>query len=230
MSAVYTTMALVAEKADRCDDMVGFMKLHVESGTPLSVDDRDLFSAAFKGMLSERRAAMRVISAMVDQEEAQGNTGNASHARDYQAKKGAELQSICNEAVDLIARCLLPNAQPGEERAFFYKMQGDYYRYMTEWASDLNTAAGNAMQAYQSGTQDAELLPAIHPVRLGLALNFSVFLHEIYGDTQGAINTAQTAHTNAIAEIQKGGDTDKAQDAMVTMSLLEDNLALWSGQ
>lgn len=223
-------MALVAEKAERYDDMVGFMRNRVEQGGPLSADDRDLFSAAFKGRLSERRAAMRVISAMADQEESMGNVGNASHAKDYLAKKGAELTGICNEAVDLIARCLLPKAQPGEERAFFFKMQGDYYRYATEWASDRNTAAQNAAQAYQSGTQDAGLLPAIHPVRLGLALNFSVFLHEIYGDTQAAIDTARTAYNDAASIIQSTGDAAAAQDAMVTISLLEDNLALWSGE
>lgn len=227
---VWVTMSMVAERAERYDDMVGFMKNRVEQGPPLNGDERDLLSAAFKGMLNERRAAMRVISAMAEQEEAQGNSGNASHAKDYLAKKGAELTAICNDAVDLIQRCLLPKAQPGEDRAFFFKMQADYYRYMTEWAENAATATQNAANAYQMGTQDAGLLSAIHPVRLGLALNFSVFLHEIYGDTASAISTATTAHDDAVAMLQSSGDVEQAEEAKVTILLLEDNLALWNGE
>merc|ERR1712217_74731 len=54
-----------------------------------------------------------------------------------------------------------------ESKVFFNKMKGDYHRYMAEYST--NEARENA----------AEDIPTTHPLRLGLALNYSVFLYEI---------------------------------------------------
>lgn len=64
------------------------------------------------------------------------------------------------------------------------KMKGDYYRYLAEVADESQKGAQvmNSKDAYQDATKTAnENLNATHPVRLGLALNFSVFHYEIEG-------------------------------------------------
>merc|ERR1712151_97008 len=115
----------------------------------------------------------------------------------------------------------------GEELCFFYKMRGDYLRYKTEWSGEgqREEAAQMAAQSYQAGMDQAAQLSAIHPVRLGLSLNYSVFLHEVYGDTGEAIQRAQKARDEATPLLQEGNE-DQMQDSIVTWNLLNDNLKL----
>merc|ERR1712107_718589 len=70
---------------------------------------------------------------------------------------------------------------PGSRRCY-YKMKGDYYRYLAEFATGdaKSKAAEDARVAYAEATKVAEKdLVVTHPIRLGLALNFSVFQYEV---------------------------------------------------
>lgn len=77
---------------------------------------------------------------------------------------------------------LIPAASTGESKVFYYKMKGDYHRYLAEFATgnDRKQAAEHSLVAYKSASDIAMTeLPPTHPIRLGLALNFSVFYYEI---------------------------------------------------
>ena len=73
------------------------------------------------------------------------------------------------------------------------KMKGDYYRYLAEVASEAKKASvvELSQKSYKEATDVAEELDPTHPVRLGLALNYSVFFYEIEGKTLNyACNTS----------------------------------------
>jgi 14-3-3 protein epsilon len=88
-------------------------------------------------------------------------------------------------------------------------MKGDYFRYQSEFqlagqnqARYGTVAKEGALDAYQEAKKlsDADLAPT-HPIRLGLALNFSVFYYEVLENSQEACNMAKTAFDSAIAEL-----------------------------
>merc|ERR1712232_365140 len=155
------------------------------------------------GKLSSRRSAARVSRSIENQETVEGRPGNAALAQGYRTKVEAEMQEICDEVVSLIKDNLLSKAETGEARAFLLKMQGDYHRYITEitLGDQSQAAADEAERAYTDAMREAnDHLLTTHPVRLGIALNFSVFQHEVLGQAQAAIATAQAAVRSAAAD------------------------------
>ncbi|PKI62906.1 hypothetical protein CRG98_016743 [Punica granatum] len=125
---------------------------------------------------------------------------------------------------------LIPSASTGESKVFFYKMKGDYYRYLAEFKSGdaKKEAADHSMKAYESATSIAEAdLPPTHPIRLGLALNFSVFYYEIMNSAERACHLAKQAFDEAISELDTLNE-ESYKDSTLIMQLLRDNLTLWT--
>jgi len=72
----------------------------------------------------------------------------------------------------------------------------------------------------------SELAPT-HPIRLGLALNFSVFYYEILNSAERACRLAKAAFDDAIAELDTLSE-ESYKDSTLIMQLLRDNLTLWT--
>merc|ERR1712226_761598 len=118
----------------------------------------------------------------------------------------------------------------GESKVFYQKMKADYYRYIAEFTDgDAKTkASDDARAAYAEATKVAEKdLVVTHPIRLGLALNYSVFLYEVLSNPDEACKMARTAFEDAIAELNNVAE-DSYKDSTLIMQLLRDNLTLWT--
>merc|ERR1711924_372908 len=85
----------------------------------------------------------------------------------------------------------------------------------------------NAQAAYKEATEKASELAPTHPIRLGLALNYSVFLYEVQSQQQEACTLAKQAFDAAIAELDTL-DEESYKDSTLIMQLLRDNLTLWT--
>merc|ERR1712193_374648 len=116
-----------------------------------------------------------------------------------------------------------------ESKVFYHKMKGDYYRYIAEFtAGDKKSEAANsAKTAYDDAMTAASELAVTHPIRLGLALNFSVFHYEVLSNPEEACKMARTAFEDAIAELDNVSE-DSYKDSTLIMQLLRDNLTLWT--
>jgi len=80
--------------------------------------------------------------------------------------------------------------------------KGDYHRYLAEFAvgDKRKTSADKSLEAYKAATEiAANSLAPTHPIRLGLALNFSVFYYEIMNSPDQACQLAKQAFDDAIA-------------------------------
>merc|ERR1712139_466783 len=125
---------------------------------------------------------------------------------------------------------LIPKASGGESKVFYQKMKADYYRYIAEFTDgDKKSAAANsAKMAYEEAQKVAEKdLAVTHPIRLGLALNYSVFQYEVLNNPDEACKMARTAFEDVIAELDNVAE-DSYKDSTLIMQLLRDNLTLWT--
>lgn len=101
---------------------------------------------------------------------------------------------------------------------------------MAEFATgnDRKGAAEHSLVAYKSASDIAMTeLPPTHPIRLGLALNFSVFYYEILNSPDRACRLAKAAFDDAIAELDTLSE-ESYKDSTLIMQLLRDNLTLWT--
>ncbi|KAK2861618.1 hypothetical protein Q5P01_001151 [Channa striata] len=222
--------AKLSEQAERYDDMAAAMKAVTEQGLELSNEERNLLSVAYKNVVGARRSSWRVISSI--EQKTEGNEKKQQMARDYRVKIESELQEICSDVLSLLDKFLIPNASQAESKVFYLKMKGDYFRYLSEVASGdvKKNTVDNSQKAYQEAFDISKKdMQPTHPIRLGLALNFSVFYYEILNSPDQACSLAKQAFDEAIAELDTLNE-DSYKDSTLIMQLLRDNLTLWTSE
>ena len=184
-------LARVAEQAERFDDMVTYLEQVLDvKGADVTSDERNLISVAFKNLISSKRAACRTIAAIEQNPKySKFNTALAT----YKTRIEEQLIEDCERIIKIIKDKVLSKACDGEAKAFFVKMVGDYYRYISENAKDakLEEVKQAALAAYNEANGIS--LQACNPIKLGLALNFSVFHYEVMKNHADACNLADTA-------------------------------------
>ncbi|XP_009614106.1 14-3-3 protein 8 isoform X1 [Nicotiana tomentosiformis] len=226
----FVYIAKLAEQAERYDEMVDAMKNVANMDVELTVEERNLFSVGYKNVVGARRASWRILSSIEQKEESRGNEQNVKRIKEYQQKVESELTDICNNIMTVIDEHLIPSCTSGESTVFYYKMKGDYYRYLAEFktGNDKKEVSDLSLKAYQTATTTVESeLSTTHPIRLGLALNFSVFYYEIMNSPERACQLAKQAFDEAISELDALNE-ESYEDSTLIMQLLRDNLTLWT--
>jgi len=123
-------MARVAEQAERFDDMVHYLQLVVKAkNEDFTTEERNLLSVGFKNQIGSKRTAIRTIGA-IEQNPKYSKFG--SGLADYKKKIEQELYDQCISIVNIVKETCMKVASTDETKAFFYKMIGDYYRYVAE--------------------------------------------------------------------------------------------------
>merc|ERR1712000_253164 len=214
------TQAKLAEQAERYDDMAEYMKKVTEMDSELSNEERNLLSVAYKNVVGARRSSWRVISSIEAKAAEQSSAERKKTiASEYRKVVEKELKNICAEVLSLLDQHLIPKSSAAESKVFYLKMKGDYYRYLAEVAAgeDRDKIVQDSREA-----SNAEMAPT-HPIRLGLALNFSVFYYEITQSPEEACTLAKQAFDDAIAELDTLNE-DSYKDSTLIMQLLRDNL------
>lgn len=245
--------AKLAEQAERYEDMADAMKkvTKMTQDSPdetLCTEERNLLSVAYKNIVGAKRSSWRVISSLEQK-------SKTELTKEYKEKITDELNQVCQEVLGLLDTYLVSKSEklstkeaerlksenasdsaekPAAEAAVFYlKMKGDYYRYCAEVAIDADErlkVIDEANKAYENARKvSEENLKATDPIRLGLALNYSVFHYEIRQKPQEACALAKEAFDEAIAMLDALAE-DSYKDSTLIMQLLRDNLTLWTAE
>lgn len=233
----YIQKAKLAEQAERYEDMASQMKEVTKmEGEPLTTEERNLLSVAYKNIVGAKRSSWRVIQSI--ETKSPEDSDKRATAKAYKEKIEKELDSICREVLDLLDKYLVHKAMDAasegqsqaESAVFYLKMKGDYYRYLAEVAQpvDKDEVVQKASDAYKEAfIVSCKNLKSTNPIRLGLALNYSVFHYEIRGKPAEACELAKKAFDEAISQLDSLPE-DSYKDSTLIMQLLRDNLTLWT--
>lgn len=241
--AVAVGQAKIAEQAERYTEMVKFMNDIIAmdpTGDVLTQEERNLISVGYKNMMSQRRQAWRTADQQRAHTESQDpNNPDLALYQQYKEMITAEISAVITKVMEEVVTKFTAEgpqqAKKPENRVFFHKMEGDYYRYGAETTEGTKREEYKelAKQAYDKATiasqgyDDFEALPPTNPILLGLGLNQSVFYYEICEEHEKAKGLAQKHFESALGVLEQLSENDY-KDSTLIMQLLKDNLTLWS--
>jgi len=209
-----------AEAAERYEDMCSFLRLLVQQGHDLTTEERSLLSIAFKNVITSLRTSWRTLTTP------EGKYDDL--LADYKKMIEKELDLKCKDALDLLENYLLKSSKTNyPNQVFFLKMAADYYRYQAEFMPGKGLDHKALLKYEEAKTLADKALEPTDPIRLGVALNYSVCLFEICHQKKKACDLAKAAFDKAIDKLD---DLDEAfyKDSTLIMQLLRDNLTLWT--
>ncbi|KAI5437494.1 14-3-3-like protein B [Lathyrus oleraceus] len=199
----------------------------------------NLISVAYKNVIGSLRAAWRIISSIEQKEESRKNDDHVVLVKDYRSKVESEFSNVCASILELLDSNLIPSGSSSESKVFYYKMKGDYHKYLAEFkiGDERKSAAEDTVLSYKAAQVyiAAADLPSTHPIRLGLALNFSVFYYEILNQSDKACAMAKQLLKIVCFVVRVSGSQgllmlgeESYKDSTLIMQLLRDNLTLWT--
>ena len=222
------SLARITEQAERHEETMKYMEEIVKlKNEDLTIEERNILSSAYKNCVSSRRNAWRSIYG-VEIKEKSNNSKFLNLVVGLKATLEKELNELCGRVLKTIDEYLLKRASSDESKVFYLKMKGDYYRYLAEFTTGEknNEVANNSMNSYKEANALASKLPCTNPIKLGLALNFSVFYYEVKNDAKEACNIASEAFDAAIHQLEKIED-DQYKDSTTILQLLKENIDMW---
>ena len=224
-------LAKLYERAERYSDMVKTINKFVELDPKLTRDERNILSAGYKNIISDKRASWRLLNSM-ERKESKKNSSQVGNIKSVKNSIEKELTNIIDDIQLIIDKYLIPNAIDAENKVYYLKLKGDYYRYKCEFAigKEFNEACSIAEKVYEEANDIAnKSIPISSSTRLGLALNYSVFFYEIKGLKEEACKIAKNAFDEAM-KVLDILEKSKPKDTILIIQLLKENLILWSNE
>lgn len=221
--------ASLLERADLYDEMVAVMKrimaIMKEKKFDTTIQVRNLFSVGYKNIIGLKRSSYRILNSEYEKLE---NCERKELIKKHMDAVVGQLNSICDDVIEMIDGYAMGSASFDdlESKTFFLKMKADYLRYKAEVEPRDDIVAGSE-KCYVDAMNLAAGMKCTNPVRLGLTLNYSVYLYEISKKANEAIEVAKKAFDEGIAELEDLTE-DHYKDSTLIMQLLRDNMTLWT--
>ena len=221
-----SSLAQVALIAERYFDASKYIEeLIKKKKEDLTKEEKNIFYKSFKYVVNSKRSAWLSINYL---EEKEKNDERMEIIKNYKNIIEKDILDICKNVITLINNFLLTKAVIDESKMFYLKMKGDYYRYLCEFKTlnENKNYLEESEKNYKNAIELSQNISWIGTIKLGLYLNYSVFIYEIKKDTKKAIQIAK----EAVKSAKKYSDKIKEEedkDAEITIQVLKENINYW---
>ena len=222
----YIDQALLAEKCHRYKDMVSILEEYAEKKeTELNNEERNLLAQAYKNKLEIYRKVLKQLK-LKESDEKNKETDNLLNYLEYKEAYENKMIEKIKEMIDFINQ-LLQKTEDKEGILLYYKLIGDFNRYIAEFAEgDLREKAINeCIDYYPKAYEMAKEIYPLNIISLGTKLNYSVFLYEIIHEREKGIEVAYDSFEIACRQKTRDNVDNKEVDAFI--NLFKDNIIEW---
>ena len=222
----YIFQALLAKNCHRYKDMVSILEEYAEKKeTELNNEERNLLAQAYKNKLEIYRKVLKQLK-LKESDEKNKETDNLLNYLEYKEAYENKMIEKIKEMIDFINQ-LLQKTEDKEGILLYYKLIGDFNRYIAEFAEgDLREKAINeCIDYYPKAYEMAKEIYPLNIISLGTKLNYSVFLYEIIHEREKGIEVAYDSFEIACRQKTRDNVDNKEVDAFI--NLFKDNIIEW---
>jgi len=221
--------AKISETSQRYYEMVEDVRAFCSMNQELDVEEQNLLASSYKHVVNQRRRSW------VDLIDFQHKNPNLDENKleildEYRKKIQKELEIYSEEAIHIASGYIKMNSNMNRESLCFYHlMQADHYRYLCEVALNPEQRRkffNSAKELYLKAQEISEKLLPVNPLRLSIALNYSIFLSDIVRDEKRAVKVAAEAFEEAKKNAQSLSERSY-QDSTLLMEMLKQNIFEW---
>lgn len=228
-------MSLIAEKAGDFNSMRHYLENYIlKRHEDISDDERNLLSLSYKNIISSKRHSIRTIISLENKEKVtkESNKSILEYMNLYKRRLIDDLIKTCEEISTFIETNLVPFSIDDSSKAFYFKLIGDYNRYICENIYDETKKKAyidKSLNSYNTSSIFANNLNVLHIDRLGLSLNLSVFYYEILDNHETAIQITKKILDEVKKEIENLDENNEENlDVFNIIELLQENLNMWN--
>ena len=223
-------LAMLSEQCEKYEDMRFYLEeIFKFKMDYLNLDECNLISISYRKIINFHRNALKTIKFYESQEKKKENSFYIKWIQEYKNKIEIELVDICTNIVNNMDTYLIPKAKDIETQIFYNKTKADCYRYMAENVIDNKIFAEKALKCYNEASDLSKQIPKMNQLRLGTALNLSIFHNEILGDIKTAYKiTKETLEISSKAFEEKDEEDLEFKDSFRILDSMKENLQLWN--
>lgn len=219
--------AKLSEIANRPEKTFNLMETLVKNKKEdLNTEERQLFATSYKHIISSIRASCNKINEIYNTEKKK-ESKNLKLVQTLKDNLEQELKEACLRMLDLLDKHLITKASSPDSKVLYLKLKGDYSRYLAMFFPNNQEYSKNALIAYKQATEKAESLSCVNPIKIDLALSYSVFYYDVLKNTEEAINIASETLNEGINSLEKILDSDM-KEATTSLQMLKDNIDNWT--
>lgn len=198
----------------------------------LSDEERNLLLSSLKSLINFRRDSWRTVHAL-ESKEIKNQSSLLTRVSELKQSLVDEIKQYISKGVELIDN-ILKSPTTDEVKLIYYKTKADYMRYIIELTpkdkeEEINTFKEKADENYKNSLSMCYNLNNLNSNKIGLVLNYTVFLYEIMKDYKNAYIIANNAYQKTLKSISdENVDITLMKDLNKLLNLLKDNISKWS--
>ena len=199
----------------------------------INEEEKNLLFNSLKSLINFRRESWRTINAL-ESKEKKNKSSLLPRVTELKKALEEEIKKYVNKGIELIDEKLLKGSISDELKVMYCKIKGDYIRYIIEITpndkeEEINILKEKAEENYKIGLNLSESLNYLSTTRVGLILNYSVFLYEIMKDYKNAYILANDVYQKTNKYLNNDNyDSSLVKELNKILDKLKENISKWA--